>query len=476
MPSSSKVIGLLEGEPARLSTRGITLETCKRWGYLVGTHHGQTVQIATYYTDTGQPVAQKVRTKNKSMYWAGDKSRAGLYGKHLARGTRRLIITEGELDALSISQVLNYKWPVVSVPNGAPSAKKALLAELQWLSKFEEIVFCFDMDEAGQNALAECVTLFPPGKVSIVQLPLKDANEMLQEDRVDELVSALWGAQSYRPDGIVTVDDVWDQALREPDTGMPWFIPELNETTYGRRYGECVALGAGTGVGKTTFITQQIAMDLAAGHAVAVFAFEQPPHETVKRIAGMMMDKVFHIPDADQDGLEEAMKMIRQGPGLYLYDHFGACEWEIVKERIRYLARAHDVRIFYLDHLTALAAAEDDERKGLERIMAELGRLVQELGIWLLFVSHLATPEGKPHEEGGRVMIRHFKGSRAIGYWSHFMFGIERSQQSDDRDEREHSVFRVLKDRYTGKATGERYDLEYDHETGKFRTLDTVWE
>jgi twinkle protein len=52
--------------------------------------------------------------------------------------------------------------------------------------------------------------------------------------------------------------------------------------------------------------------------------------------------------------------------------------------------------------------------------------------VMLTFVSHLATPEGKPHEEGGRVMIRHFKGSRAIGFWCHFMFGLERNQQDQD--------------------------------------------
>jgi twinkle protein len=54
--------------------------------------------------------------------------------------------------------------------------------------------------------------------------------------------------------------------------------------------------------------------------------------------------------------------------------------------------------------------------------MKEMAALANELQIIILFVSHLTTPEGKPHEEGGRVTIRHFKGSRAIGFWSHFMF------------------------------------------------------
>src|SRR5690606_8968767 len=153
---------------------------------------------------------------------------------------------------------------------------------------------------------------------------------------------------------------------------------------------------------------------------------------------------------------------------LFLYDHFGACDWGVIRDRIRYLRHAHEVRLFYLDHLTALAAAADDERKALEQIMAEVASLVKELDIWLLFVSHLATPDGKPHEEGGRVMIRHFKGSRAIGYWSHYMLGLERDQQADDPSERGTTILRVLKDRATGRSTGLTIPLHYDHATGLF--------
>jgi twinkle protein len=63
-------------------------------------------------------------------------------------------------------------------------------------------------------------------------------------------------------------------------------------------------------------------------------------------------------------------------------------------------------------------------------------------------------------------MIRHFKGSRAIGFWSHFMFGLERDQQAENVAVKTTTVFRVLKDRYTGRATGELFWLGYDRETG----------
>ena len=63
-------------------------------------------------------------------------------------------------------------------------------------------------------------------------------------------------------------------------------------------------------------------------------------------------------------------------------------------------------------------------------------------------------------------MLRHFKGSRAIGYWAHFAFGLERNPQADDAILAQQTTFRVLKDRYTGRATGKTLCLDYDSSTG----------
>ena len=461
------------GEYRALPRRKITQETCEKFGYHI--YNGQ--QIANYRDPTtGELVAQKVRGADKSFYVVGDLKQGGLYGQHLWRsGGRKVIITEGEIDALSVSQVQDNKWPVVSLPNGASGARKALAAQLDWLNGFEQVVLCFDQDDPGREAVRDCATLFAPGKLFTVHLPLKDASDMLQADRSDELLRCLWEAKGYRPDGIVTLSDIRDRVLRDPEQGLEWCLPTLNEQTYGRRYGECVGLGAGTGIGKTTLLTQQIAYDITVlKQAVAVFAFEQHPAETAKRVAGQIAGKPFHIPDAGwtYEELDDTLERINKGAGLFLYDHFGSCDWQHVRERMRYLRHVHGVRLFYLDHLTALAAAEDDERKGLEKIMSDLGSLVKELDCWVLFVSHLSTPEGKSHEEGGRVTIKHFKGSRAIGYWSHFMIGLERDQQSDDRDERGRTILRVLKDRYTGRATGLTLPLVYDQKSGLLKEAD----
>jgi twinkle protein len=391
------------------------------------------------------------------------------------------VIVEGEIDALTVSQLQQNKWPVVSVPNGADGAAKAVAKALDWLLKFEEVVFMFDVDEAkkrpdgsvhypGQEAAKECAAILPPGRAKIATLPMKDPNACLMAGQGAAVIDAMWGAKPFRPDGVVSLKDIRERVLKKPEMGLPWCFPTLTKHTYGRRYGELYMLGAGTGVGKTDFLTQQMAFDVTElKQKIGVISFEQQPEETGKRLAGKVAGKRFHIPDDSWNEAElvAALDALDSNDGVRLYDHFGVCEWDVVKTTIRYLAHAEGIRIFYLDHLTAFASGAEDERKELERIMGEAGGLVKELNIILICVSHLATPEGKPHEEGGRVMIRHFKGARAIGFWSHFMFGLERNQQADDEAERSTTTFRILKDRNTGNSTGEVFYLGYDRDTGR---------
>lgn len=466
-----------EGVFLPIPARGLTAETCEFWRYGIADFNGAKVQVANYRIN-GLTVAQKVRWANKDFRFFGNAKDAGLYGQHLWRDVgKRIVITEGEIDAMSVSQAFGNKWPVVSIPNGAPAAKKALARSIEWLLKFEEVVLFFDNDEPGLSATSECALLFPPGKVKLAKLhpKYKDANDALKVGDTAAILDAVYGAKEFRPDGILTLSDLRDAILAKPETGFPWFLPKLNEVTYGRRLCETYGLGAGTGVGKSDFFAQQILHDLRhLNEPVAAFMLEQPPAETVKRVAGKLAGKTFHVPDGswvDQD-LLDAYEELNGAGKLYLYDSFGATDWTVIKSTIRFLAHSHGVRLFYLDHLTALAAAEDDERTALERIMAEMASLAKELKIIIHFISHLATPDGTPHEEGGRVMIRHFKGSRSIGFWSHFMFGMERNQQDPDPKLRSVTTFRVLKDRYTGRGTGTTIYLGYDSAAGLLHELD----
>lgn len=459
---------LIQGEIKALPKRGISEETCRKFGYMVGLdRNNKTVQIAPYY-EGNELVAQKLRTPSKEFKFIGEPKRASLFGQQLWRdGGKMVVITEGEIDAMSVSQLQNNKWPVVSIQNGAQSAKRELSKQLDWLEKFETVVLLFDMDEPGQQAVAEAAPLFSPGKCKVARLPLKDANEMLLAGRGSEVIDAIWGAKEYRPDGLVSVDDILDEIKKPIELGLPWWLDGLTQATYGRRYGELYGFGAGTGVGKTDWLTQQIAYDITQlGLKVGLLFLETPPAELGKRVAGKIKSRLFHIPDGDwtMPELEAGVEQLRGHATLY--DNFGQTDWDVVKGHIRYMAVSQGIKVFYLDHLTAMADPSD-EKGSLEVIMKELAGLANELGLIVHYVSHLATPEGKPHEEGGRVTIRHFKGARAIGFWSHFMFGLERNQQDDDPANRQITTFRCLKDRYTGRATGQTFYLRYDTATGR---------
>ena len=466
---------LIHGEVAALTKRHISEETCARWGYKIGKLKGKPVQLAPYYKD-GVLVAQKVRFANKDFKFLGETKGVELFGQSLWRDSgRMLVITEGEIDALSVSQAQGNKYPVVSVPTGAQGAKKAIQTNLEFVERFDKVVFMFDMDEVGQKAAIECAQLLTPGKAAIASLPLKDANELLKKGRVKDIIDSIWGARVYRPDGIVTLSDLREEVLKPVEIGLPWPWAELTKATYGRRYGEVYAMGAGTGVGKTDWFTQTIVHTAVEQNEMCgVLYLEQPPVETGKRLVGKFAGKRFHVPDGSwtQEELNDAFDAVDRHPNIILYDAFGASDWDIIKARIRYLVRGLGCKHIFLDHLTALAAAEDDERKALEHIMADIAGMAQEMKFCFYFISHLATPEGKPHEEGGRVMIRHFKGSRAIGYWSHFMFALERDQQANTALQRSTSTFRILKDRYTGESTGDIIFLAYDHNTGLLSETD----
>ena len=459
-------MSLITGSYQDLIKRGIKEETCRQFGYQVGEHQGLKVQIAPYYSADGEMVAQKIRGADKTFKILGDISSAQLFGARLWGSGKKIVITEGEIDCLSVSQVQNGKWPVVSVPNGAQGAAKAIKKNLEYFEKFEEVILMFDMDEPGEKAAKDCAALFPVGKAKIATLPMKDPNELLQAGKGDQIVQAIWQAKAFRPDGLVGVADLMEELNKDVEQGLPWFLPSLTKLTFGRRHGEIYGLGAGTGIGKTDVFTQQIAFDIETlSERVGLVFLEQQPTETVTRVAGKLAGKRFHVPDGTWTKEERNAWVLKLDGKITLYDNFGETEWSVVASKIRYMAVAEGIRIFYVDHLTAMADTAD-ERGSLEQIMKEMASLAKALKIIIHFISHLATPDGKSHEEGGHVSMRHFKGARAIGFWTHFAFGLERSQQDEDIETRSTTTLRVLKDRYTGQATGNCIYLGYDVTTG----------
>ena len=423
-----------------------------------------------YHDDKGELVARKTRTPDKDFRIEGDWKGAQLFGQHLfPKGGKYVTLVEGEFDVLAAYQMLG-NYPVVSIRNGAGSARKDCQEHYEWLDSFETIVVCFDADKQGVQAAQEVAELFT-GKVKVFKHDpdYKDACDYLAAKQERSFSKLWWQAEDYRPEGIVTVTDIRERLLTPPEPGVPWCFPTLTTLTYGRRKGELYAFGAGVGIGKTDVFTQQIAYDIdQLGKKVGVIYLEQNVVETAQRVAGKLDKRLYHVPDAvwTREEYEESVNRLEKRGQLYMMEHFGAKDWSSIKRIVKYFSKAYDIEHIYLDHLTALSANEQDERRALDAIMADMAGLAQSDNLIIHFVSHLTTPDGKPHEEGGRVMEKHFTGSRAIARWSHYMFGLERDKQHKDPVMRQTTTFRVLKDRFTGRATAERFGLLYDRNTG----------
>ncbi|RXZ34807.1 DNA primase [Sphingomonas desiccabilis] len=385
---------------------------------------------------------------------------------------RSLTIWEGEGDCSAYFQVTQGKYPCVSLPNGAKGAEESIRDHYEWLSGFEKIVLVFDGDKTGREWAQRAAALLPPGKAFIGEVPgHKDAREALLAGDAKAIQSAYWNATAYRPEGIFRVRDLIDEARKPVVMGMPWWSETLTRWTFGRRPGELYVLGAGNSIGKTDWTTQSIAYDaLVLGIMTAVIYLEQPPVETLKRLAGKFAGKPFHIPMEEggytQDELDRALDELEASPNLIFGGNFASTQWDEVKEKIRYLVVAEGVRVVYLDNMTALID-ETNERASVEGIIKEMALLCQELGINIILLCHLATPDGKSHEEGGHVSLKHFKGSRAMGAWPHYAFGLERNTQHPDPAMRNYSTFRCVKDRYTGRANGNTMCLRFEADTGQ---------
>ena len=475
----TKLIGV---EVGAITSRGIDETTAKKFGYGYGEYRGDTVHVATYKDQDGVSVAQHIRTRDKEFRWIGDHDAVGLWGRHLWRsGGKMVVLTEGEIDAMSVSQAQGNKYAVASVPNGAASAAKYVAKDLDWLEKFERVVLMFDMDEPGQAASVECARILSPGKAYIATLPGKDPNVLLTERRSKEIVDAAWEARPWRPDGIVAGEDIWDGITTAPSpTIAHWPWPGLDHFTRGIRRGEILLLVAGTGAGKSTSC-RNVTNDLIdQGLKGGILSLEEPWTQFAYSLLGIRAGKNVRLCDDGEidQGMRPMFDEIKDR--LVFYDDQGMRGDDQVFDQLRYMALAEKCDFVVVDHLTVVlgSASEQDDRRHAERFMSELEALVKRTGIVALVVMHLKNVQGESHEDGRPVSISDIKGSGMIPQLCHQIVAHER-----DPDLHFGSRERLLKCRWTvgSPPGGIVSDLtEFNEQTGRLvvrdLALDTVSE
>lgn len=456
-----------------LTARKINQDTCSKFKYMVGDYKGSPCQVANYFDDSGNIVGQKLRFPDKSFAVLGKISNR-LFGSQLWSSGKKIVITEGEIDCLTVSQLQSNKWPVVSIPNGAQAAKKAIEANLEYLDKFEEVVLMFDMDEPGRKACEECAKVLPAGKAFIANLPLKDPNECLLEGKGGDVIQAIWNAKPYRPDGIVAGTDLYEKCVTDIDdlkdsVEYPWVA--LQNKTKGARHGELYVLTSGSGMGKSTLLRElEFYFGVERKELCGIVALEESTRKTGLELMSLYLNKriLLDPSSTDEAGRKEAFVETIGNGRFFLYDHFGSLDSSNLLGKLRFMIVSLGCKRIFLDHISIVVSgmdADEDggERKAIDKLMTNLRSLVEETQCTMFVVSHLKRPEKKGHEEGGQVSLSQLRGSGAIAQLSDMVIGLERNQQGDSPNV---LTIRVLKNRHSGD-TGVSGQLKYNTETGR---------
>tara|TARA_A100001391_G_scaffold47761_1_gene28458 strand:- start:1597 stop:3222 length:1626 start_codon:yes stop_codon:yes gene_type:complete len=464
-----KNIEFISGKYQALTKRGITEETCRKFGYKVGTWSGHPCHVASYYKN-GMEIAQHIRTPDKQFPWTGDPSKIELFGQHLwqPQGENpRLIITEGEIDAMSISQVFNNKWAVVSVPNGASSVGKYLRQNLEFIESFDDIVLAFDNDSAGVEAVDEAVSIISCGKIRVLSYPdgYKDPNDLLANGKGGQLVANIFQARPYRPDGILNGTELWSYVSKPTEDGISLPYPELSHMLRGLQKGVYM-FTAGSGAGKSTFV-HEIGYHITQEHEekLGVVALEDSTQKTALRYPSLYLNKRLELESVDPELLRDAYEKTINNERFYLYDHFGSLDSDNLMSKIRFMIVSLGCKYIILDHLSIVISGMPigDERKAIDRLMTDLRSLAEETGACLLCVVHI-NRAGNNANEGGQISLRDLRGSGSLEQLSDAVIAIERDQQCAETGHI--AKVRVLKNRTTGEV-GIADVLTFNKDTGR---------
>jgi twinkle protein len=291
----------------------------------------------------------------KKIEWQEKDCAPVMFGWPGVGNSREVIITEGELDALSYA---THGFPALSVPNGA-TGLTWIEQEFDRLEQFDAITLSFDNDKPGQDAVLTVARRLGLHRCVNVVLPkFKDANAALQAGCDREFFEhALADAKPFTPVEIRQPRDFTEEVLGwfhpEGERGVGVF-PPLFEDKIGFRPGELSIWTGISGHGKSVMLSQVMHEAMTVGERVAFASMEMPARVTLGRMIRQLEGCWHPAPEATE-------KHIGWLTGkLWLFNLLGNVTPDKLMELMDYALARYGCTHYVVDSLMKIGVASDD--------------------------------------------------------------------------------------------------------------------
>jgi KaiC/GvpD/RAD55 family RecA-like ATPase/5S rRNA maturation endonuclease (ribonuclease M5) len=335
-----------------------------------------------------------------------------LFGAHTlaADSTHPVVVTEGELDVLALWQY-GFRDNIVTGTSGAASWKDEWLDLLEF---YDDLVLCYDDDQAGEKGAATVAEKMGASRCSRAVFEHNDAAECQKQGvPVERIKRAIDRAKpmigvSFRLASEYADDIERDIANPEQLVGMPTGSTKLDEQWGGLRPGLIVISGE-SGHGKTTMGTWLCWEQAKRGVPVTITSFEQRPKGTVQKLLRAQLGGDFlKVSEAER---RQAMEELGELP-IRIVHHYGHLRADKMVEAIQHSSRRYGSRVFLVDHLGFVIDPDvADERRAIDKAIRQLAELAVQLEISILLICH---PGNRHLTQQRRVEIGDLKGASAI--------------------------------------------------------------
>ena len=456
-----------------LESRGISADICRKYN-ITTQKDNENILVFPFYDEQGimQFIKYRktnfVKGKDKNKEWSEKDTKPILFGMAQCEDFTRLVITEGQLDSLSVAEcgIKN----AVSVPTGAVGFTW-LSHCWDWVNKFNEIVV-FGDNENGKITLIETLEKRIQGKVKCVRpedyLCEKDANDILRKYGKEAIIKAVDNAQLREVKYVkrlANVEAINLSELPKIKTG----IRNLDRVCGGLLMGHITLLSGKRGEGKSTLMSQFVAQAIDQGNAVFVYSGELPNYHFKSwldlQIAGNknIQTRTNEYGDNEYYLLPNTVEKINEWyyDKAYIFDNSSVTDDEyegLLKVMVDAICR-YDVKLVCIDNL--MTAMECDANTDLYRqqstFVKNLEKLAQQYDVAIVLVAH-------PKKTQGDFDNDTVSGSSDITNAVSFVLNYQRAKDDESCD----SKLMITKNRMNGKLlTGDNSIKLYYSEKSK---------